>query len=109
MAKIVEAVMMMLGESRVFRYSCVKPRSLKELEFIIDNSKEIKYKDFLRNVDNGEFEDLVVSMGYKNLSGSGDGWLHIKDDWAVSFHESKLPNGKKAFYMCHSAIEYVFY
>ncbi len=89
------------------QYSCVNAPDIEELEYVIDNARKISYDVFLKNINKKEFEELIIDMGYTKLSG-GVG-LHIKDDYHVSFYVSKLSNGKKVYFMDHSAIEYVFY
>lgn len=87
---------------RVYRYNCVSPNSLKELQYIIDNSKEITYKTFRNNVNKDSLYQLLIELCYTDK-------LKIQNDWAVRFYKSKLPSGKIVYYINHSAIEYIFY
>lgn len=85
-----------------YQYDCVNPRSLRELEFIIDNSEDIVYSTFVRNVNKDDLKILKERLGYSRS-------FPLKNDWHVSYHKSKLPNGNSVYYMCHSYIEYIFY
>lgn len=89
-----------------YRYNCVTPNSVSELEFILQNGKKISYNTFIKAVNKNEFNIICKYLGYSNDSKEG---LHIKDDWAVSFYKSKLPSGQPVYYFVHSAIEYIFY
>ena len=86
-----------------FQYTCVSPKSTEELFFIVDNARDITYKTFRSKVNSKDFNMLQSGFGYDNLP------FKLKDDYAVSFHKSKLPNKKPVYYFRHSAIEYIFY
>lgn len=88
-------------EDRIFRYNCVSPDSLKELNFIVDNMIEITYDTFLKNVNLESFQELSKNFGYRRD-------FHIKNDQTVTYHKCKLKN-KVAYICCWSAIEHVFY
>lgn len=81
-----------------YRYCCVSPTSLKELQFIIDNSIEIKYNTFIKHVDTDKIKEFNTHFS-----------IHIDKDCNVTFHKSKLKNGEPAYYFKHSAIEHIFY
>ena len=85
-----------------YRYNCVSPLSLKELNFIIDNSREIKNATFKKKIGNENYKELENTLGYNRA-------LRLHDDWAVSYFKSKKPNGVEVAYLRHSAIEYVYY
>ena len=86
-----------------FQYNCVNPKSLTELEYIIDKAQEIKHDTFKKRIGIKNFNKLQAQLGYDRLD------FKLKDDWAVSFHRSKLPNKRPVYYLRWSAIEYVFY
>lgn len=86
-----------------FRYSCVSPRSLRELDFIIDNSREVTYQTVRKHIGSENMKELSSSLGYDDCD------LTLEDDYAVSFHKSKLPDGSSVYYVRHSAIEYIYY
>lgn len=88
-----------MGKYR-YAYNCVSPLDRDELFHIVDNYIDIKYETFRKHVDKEDFQELQKQLGY-------DKWLHIKNDWSVSFHRSKY-KGKTIYFLCHSAIEYVF-
>jgi hypothetical protein len=87
----------------VYQYCCVSPKSLEELEYIIDHSREITYKTFRSKIDSEEFNSIQSNLGYDKAP------FNLKDDYAVSFYKSKLPSGKLVYYFCHSCIEHIFY
>ena len=70
---------------------------------MVDRSREITWKTFLRHV--GLAELLELFPGYER-SGRWGG-LPLGQDWSVSFHRSRFC-GKPCYYMRHSAIEYIF-
>lgn len=86
------------------RYTCVGCPKIRELEYIIENEREITHDTFRKNVGKNNYDELVSDLGY-----NGGGGLTLKSDWAVSYHKSKTPDGKTVYYLRHSAIEYVFY
>lgn len=88
----------------LFQYSCVHPRDLKELQYIIDHRREITYRTFLRHVGNNLVKEWNRWLGYENIP-----CLSLKKDSCVHYYRSRLPNGKAVYYFVHSAIEYIFY
>ncbi len=93
-------------EGLKYQYCCVSPKSLEELQFIIDNNREVSYSTFVKKVDKAELQQLKSNFGYANNSRHG---LTLKKDWHVSYHKSKLPDNSVCYYLRHSGIEYVFY
>jgi len=85
-----------------YRYNCVSPKSTKELQYIIDNAREIKNSTFKKKIGNVNYQALEVELHYNNE-------LKLKDDWHVEYFKSKTPNGKEVAYIRHSAIEYIYY
>jgi len=86
-----------------YRYNCTSPKSLSELEYIIEHERQITYKTFRSKIDTEDFNYIKSMLGYDNSP------IKLKDDWAVSYHKSKLPNGEPVYYLQHSMIEYIFY
>ena len=41
-----------------YQYNCISPKSLKELEYIIENSKEITYQTFRKNIEKDFIQDF---------------------------------------------------
>ncbi len=67
-----------------------------------DNARDITYKTFRANVDRKELDEILISLGYTDRM-----VLKFEDDYAVSFHKSKV--GKAVvYYFTWSGIEYVF-
>lgn len=89
-----------------FRYDCVNPNSLEELEYIVDNSEEITYKEFIDAIGEENYETLLSFPYFKVYR---EGYLELEKDWSVSFFKSELEYKSDAYFVCHSAIEYVFY
>lgn len=90
-----------------FYSNCVNYPDVDELNHIIDVNRDITYKTFRGHVDTESFNEVKECLGYtaelrKNCS------LTLENDYAVSFHKSKTPEGKTVYYLRHSAIEYVF-
>lgn len=81
-----------------YQYNCVSPRNINELNFIVENSREITYKTFINKVDKRMIKEFNDNVG-----------IPINKDWSVSFWKSKTPEGKQVYYFRHSAIEYIFY
>ena len=71
---------------------------------MIDNATDITRRTFLKYVDDSELADITENLGSCWHHSQG---LTMSQDWAVSYHRSKL-HGKRVYYFCHSAIEYVF-
>jgi hypothetical protein len=68
---------------------------------MVDNQIEVTRKTFLKNVDKNAYKMIEKSLGYPS------GKLTMKKDWAVRYYKGKL-HGKTAYWINHSAIEYVF-
>lgn len=91
----------MLKENYYFDYNCVSPRDGDELEYIIDNMKEISADLFLRNVS---LDEINNSLMYGIRYSSKD---KVKSDWGHSFYRIKKKS-IDAFILINSGIEYVF-
>lgn len=95
-----------MGKSEYYS-NCVHYPDIDELNHIIDVNKEITYKTFRSHVDTESFNEVKEGLGYtaklkRNCN------LTIQNDYAVSFHKSKTPEGKTVYFIRHSAIEYIF-
>jgi len=69
---------------------------------MIDSAISITRRTFLKHVDKVELKNIEHQLGYSKCDG-----LYMCNDWAVSYHRSKLHN-ERIYYFRHSAIEYVF-
>lgn len=67
---------------------------------MVDNAIDITYRTFRKNVGGLLTDTLAANLGY-------DRDLHISQDYAVSFHRSKL-HGHRVYYVRWSSIEHVF-
>jgi hypothetical protein len=84
-----------------FYSDCVNYPDLEDLNEIVDNQKEITLGTFSKHVDKNQFKDLKSNLGYNK-------GFKIDNDWSVTFHKSKDKDNNLVYFMCHSAIEYVF-
>lgn len=69
---------------------------------MVDAARSITFATFRRNC--AGVQDWARSMGY---SIAGERGLHLKDDWAVSYHKS-VYSGRPCYFIRHSAIEYIW-
>lgn len=93
---------------RLKYYSCcVDYPDVDELNHIVDNSREISYRTFRSHVDSENFNTIKEKLGYTNQLRKNCN-LTLQNDYAVSFHKSRTPEGKPVYFLRHSAIEYVF-
>ena len=91
----------LINESYKFAYNCVNPKDEEELDFIIDNMKEINVDTFLKYVSlNNINRHLRDNIKYKTID-------DLKKDWTVSFYKIKK-NGIDAYIFRNSATEYIF-
>ena len=81
-----------------YQYNCVYPKSLSELNHIIQKSREITYRTFKKYVDNEILELMNQQRG-----------IRLDQDYAVMFYKSKTENNKPVYYLKESAIEHIFY
>jgi hypothetical protein len=89
------------GQIYQFEYNCVNPNSDDELEFILDNMKQISADEFLKNVTLEEVNNaLMYGINYESKK-------RLKSDYSVSFYKIKK-KGIDAYIFVNSAIEYVF-
>ena len=80
--------------------SCVESTA-EDITPMVDDAIDITWDTFRKHVPQSFLHYLFPFYAWK---GKG---LHIKDDYAVSFHRSKF-KGERCYYVRHSAIEYVF-
>jgi len=87
-----------------YRFCCVGARgkNLKALNYLMDNERQVTMETFRRNVNRNQRVLLESALGYNRK-------LPISRDYHVSYHKGKLPNGKPAYFLKHSAIEHVFH
>lgn len=103
--------MINLDKRPVYHYwqSCVGfTGDLYDLMDMVDSAAEIKWKTFRQHVATKDLENLFPDYHWKKGKPGKDKWgLHIKDDWHVTYHRSKI-RGKTVYFICHSHIEYIF-
>jgi hypothetical protein len=73
-------------------------KSTEELNFILENSKEIKRNTFFNNV----YEKDIIMLD-KLLT------ISIMKSWNIIFYKSKLPNKQSVYYFKSKNIKYIFY
>jgi len=84
-----------------YSYNCTSPESLKELDFILDNSKEISADYFLRHVSLKQINQaLMYGINYPTVK-------KLKSDYSVSFYEINK-RGINAVIFVNSSIDYIF-
>ena len=71
---------------------------------MINQEETITRATFCKHVDKKDREKLEKSLGY---AVGKEGGLHMKEDWAVSYHKSEFED-KPCVYFTWSAIEYIF-
>lgn len=91
-----------MREKKKYQFDCVSPLSKRLLEFILDNSREVKIETFKRNVCQEDLKELKEQLGYNKD-------FRLENDWHISYFSSKTPKGKKVYCLCHSSIEHIFY
>ena len=84
-----------------FLTDCVSSDA-RSINAMIDSSREITYRTFLRYVSPGELYSLFPAYARDSREG-----LTLKNDWHVRYFKS-VYRGKECVYIRHSAIEYVF-
>lgn len=89
-------------------FSCVqvptKDCTLDELLRLCDKGRDISLATFKRAIGAEQFNSLATALGYVKNSKNG---LTLAQDYHVRF-KSVWHRGKYAYFMVHSAIEYVF-
>lgn len=87
----------------VLAFDCtgIPHRDLPALQSMIEDATEISYQGFTAKC---EIKEWAVDHGYEMDSRQG---LTLKHDHAVCFYRSTY-KGQKCFFMCWSAIEFVW-
>lgn len=91
----------------LYFHSCVDipEKYVRDMEFMIDQSKGIAWDSFRIKVDVKDIRKLFPNYYWGK---SPVGWdMHIKDDYAVQFCSSQF-RGFLCYYIVHSAIEYIW-
>ncbi len=83
--------------------NCVNSTA-RAIHAMCDDAKEIEYSDFIEQID---VEQLKALFPLYNWLENNAKDLTLKDDWAVSFWQSKFMK-KSCVYVEHSRIEYIF-
>jgi len=81
----------------MYHTDCVNSDAVS-IDDMIDSSVEITLRTFLKHISR---EDLYDVLPIYNKT------FPIEKDYHVSYHRGKY-QGKKCYYVVHSAIEYVF-
>jgi len=101
-----------------YKFNCVEASRHLQKEFLrhaIDNSKEITYNTFVKNIGNDYFKEFIKENFTQYETNSKKG-LTFKNDWHISYHKSYfdvIKDSKRkryiVYYFRHSSIEYLFY
>ena len=81
--------------TREFWYSC--------LVDMIGQAIDITYRTFMSKLNRHQVAELFPQYDWRKFPRD----LTLKQDWAVSYHRSKL-NGERCYFIKHSGIEYIF-
>lgn len=102
-----------------YRYeTCCVNADGGDISDMVDAAVDVTYEEFMRNVPLDQIFASGIGYGYdwppaKLLVAGidprevGRQGLTLKKDWHVSYHKSTY-QGRPCYFMCHSAIEYVF-
>ena len=100
-------------KQRAYRYftNCVHSTAEK-IDAMVEKSRQITWETFRRFVSVNEVRQVFPFYSYQGekynpKTGELTAPMHIKDDWAVSFHKSKYED-QPCVYITHSEIEYIF-
>lgn len=86
-----------------YRYatSCINSTA-EAIHALVDAARDVCFATIRRHCIG--LDDWARDMGYAVGSQHG---LHLKDDWAVSYHKSSY-RGVPCYYVRHSAIEHIW-
>lgn len=93
-----------MSEAKRYALCCVDAVG-SAIEHMVDDSREITRRTFLKHVDHESLQALEQLLAYARHPSQG---LTMAADWHVSYHKSRY-RGKPCVYFVHSAIEYIFY
>ena len=89
--------------NRPYQYlTCCVNSTGPKIHAMVDAAREVTLRTLRRHVST---EELKGVFGFYTW-GVGPG-LHLKNDWAVSYHKSTY-DGQPCYYVDHSSIEYIF-
>lgn len=88
---------------KLFTYTtCCVNSAAEAIHAMVDSARDVSLATIRRHC--AGLDEWARQMSYAVGSERG---LHLKDDWAVSFHKSHY-KGKPCYYIRHSAIEYIW-
>lgn len=102
-----------------YRYeTCCVNADGGDISDMVDSAVDVTYEEFMRNVPLDQIFASGIGYGYDwppaklivagiDPHEVGRQGLTLKKDWHVSYHKSTY-QGRPCYFMCHSAIEYVF-
>ena len=89
-----------------FETTCVGSGDGEGIRIMVDASRPICRRTFLRSVDRDDLAQVEVDLGYAR-STARNGELTMARDWHVSYHRSRW-HGRPCVYFVWSAIEHIF-
>jgi len=105
-------ILNILAESYDYEYCCISPKTPEELDYIIDNMKEVSKEEFYKNVDVNDAIDGVASgvgVDYRRFDKGFDkdpaGF--IKRDWTNRYYKIDK-KGIDAYILVNSGVEHIF-
>lgn len=87
-----------------FVTTCVNAGIGKDIDDMVDRSRDISRRTFLKHVDRNNLKEIEGNLGYADHPSKG---LTMAGDYHVSYAKSKF-RGKPCVFFIWSAIEHVF-
>lgn len=86
-----------------YRYlTCCVHSTAEKIGAMVEQAVDVSFATIKRHCS--DVHQWAHDMGY---AVGGERGLHLKDDWAVSYHRSSY-DGQPCYYIRHSAIEHIF-
>jgi hypothetical protein len=83
--------------------TCCVNSTAEAIDAMVENAVSITYRTFRKHCE--DLDEWASRMGYD--TGAERGGLRLSKDWAVSYHRSQYW-GRPCYFLCHSAIEYIW-
>jgi hypothetical protein len=88
--------------SKYIYETCCVNSTAEKIHAMVDVARTVTLSTLRRHI--AGLDDWAIGMSYSVGAERG---LHLKDDWAVTFHKS-VYCGEPCYYIDHSAIEHIF-
>lgn len=87
-----------------FETTCVLCGDGAAINQMVETSRDISRRTFLRHVNMDSFREIENDLGYARTARDG---LTMAKDWHVTYHKSTW-RGRQCVFFVWSAIEYIF-